>query len=461
MKTLVGRLTVAVTSVVTVALLGFSVLLYFVIRSNLQGSFDARLLQQAIALANMVEERPAPSAWELELSAFEHLDESDDAGFYELWMDDGSVLTRSASLKGAELPRDATAPLVLPNKLAGRHVRAVLPPRQDDAGPLVPSGRLVTVMVARDTRALDAQLAQLMWLLLVGGAVTLAAAATANWVATRRGLQPVQALGNRIDGIDDKQLSERLPMEALPLELVPVVAKLNALLGRLEESFTREKRFSADVSHELRTPLAGLRSILEVTATRERTVPEYGVALRDALAVVHQSVGLVETLMLLARLDAQTNGSRCEAGAAAPTPLRQMVEQQLSLHAAAARLRAVTVTNDVDSGVSIVTDSSRLMLVLANLLSNAFEHTADGGSVSVESHPDRGIWFEVRNTGKIPEAALRRVFERFFRADPSRTGTTEHHGLGLAVVQSVCQSLGASVSAQNRADGWVVFTVRR
>lgn len=60
----------------------------------------------------------------------------------------------------------------------------------------------------------------------------------------------------------------------------------------------------------------------------------------------------------------------------------------------------------------------------------------------------------------IPEAAIPRLFERFFRGDPSRAGTAEHHGLGLAVVRGVCAQLGASVSAHNRADGWVTFTIR-
>lgn len=460
MKTLVGRLTVAVTCVVTIALLAFSVLLYISIRANLLAHFDARLREQAAALANMVEERAAPIPWELELSAFNHLDQSDSAGFYELWMDDGTVLARSASLEGADLPRDGAA-LVLPSRLPGRHVLAVLPPRQDEHSPPVPSGRQLTVVVARDTREVEAQLEQLLWLLLGGGAVTLAAAAAANRFAAQRGLRPVGALGERIDTIDDNRLSERLPMRGLPLELMPMVAKLNALLGRLEESFSREKRFSADVSHELRTPLAGLRSILEVTASRDRSPADYRVALLDALTVVHQTMGLVETLMLLARLDAPDGAATTSGPEKSAIPLRDLVEHQLSLHAQQAQLRGVTVTNDVAPSIRVDADSARLMLVLGNLLSNAFEHTADGGSVKVESHPTRGVWLEVQNSGHIPEAALPRIFERFFRADPSRSGTTEHHGLGLSVVQSVCQTLGAHVSAHNRQDGWVVFTVSK
>ncbi len=457
MKSLGARLTTWVVAVVALALLAFSGLLYSVLRATWVAHFDDRLRDEARALANMVEERPAHQPWELELSAFAQSEQSGGTEFYELWMDDGSVLARSASLGSENLAREGGPEVRLPNQQLGRAVIAHLPPRRDEDAPSTPTGRLLTIAVARDTRELEGQLRLLAWLLSAGGAVTLVAAAAASRFAIRQGLAPVKQLAARIDAIDDKRLSERLPVEGLPLELSPVVGKLNGLLTRLDESFARERRFSADVSHELRTPIAGLQSILEVTASRERSPAAYQAALGDALVVTRQMTGLVETLLLLAQLETQPAPDR-----AVQTPLRALIEAALVPLSALAAARGLTVTSTVGPDIFVAADSGRLQLVLSNLLSNALEHTARGGQVRVVSDLQRGIWLEVQNSGPpIPEAALPRIFERFFRADPSRSGTGEHHGLGLAVVREICQQLGATVSAHNRADGWVTFTVSR
>lgn len=455
MKTLGARLTLSVVGVAALALLVFSALLYSVIRANLLGHFDGRLRDEARAVANMVEERGPDQRWELELSAFSQLVRTETAPLYEVWMDDGVVLARSESLGSAHLPREGGPAFVLPDGLEVRRLLAKLPARQDEDAPATPTGRLLTIAVARDTRELDHQLQQLIWLLLGGGAVTLTAAAAASRVAIRQSLRPVEQLSAQIDAVDARSLSDRLPLEGLPLELHPIVTKLNALLGRLDESFARERRFSADVSHELRTPIAGLRCILEVTASRERAPSEYQAALADALVVARQMTGLVETLLMLAQLEAQPTAER-----SASTLLYPLVEAALLPLMPIAKGRRMSVSNQVGPESSVNADPGRLLLVLSNLLSNAVEHTAVGGQIAIVSDPARGIWFEVQNSGPpIPEAALPRIFERFFRADPSRTGTGEHHGLGLSVVRGVCGQLGARVSASNRADGWVTFTV--
>ena len=457
MKTLSGRLTVSVVGVVALALAVFSALLFSSIRSTLLAQFDGQLLDEARALANMVEERPANQAWELELSAFAVFEQSEGTEFYELWMDDGAVIARSHSLGSVDLPRDGSPVLMLPNHAKGRRVVATLPPRQDEEAPTEPTGRVLTIAVARDTRALDRQLRQLLWLLLGGGVVTLAAAAAASRFAIRRGLRPVEQLSARIDAIDDTRLASRLEIQGLPTELSPVVDKLNGLLKRLEDSFSRERRFTADVSHELRTPLAGLQSILEVTASRDRGPAEYRSSISDALVVARQMTELVETLLTLVRLE-----SPVAQASLAPTPLRQRVDEAMVAHASVAKARGLSVENRVGAEIALPADPARLQLVLSNLLGNAVEHTSEGGRVVIVSDPAQGIWLEVQNSGPaIPEWALPRLFERFYRADPSRSGTAEHHGLGLSVVRGVCDQLGASVTASNRKDGWVTFTIRK
>jgi signal transduction histidine kinase len=246
-------------------------------------------------------------------------------------------------------------------------------------------------------------------------------------------------------------------VEGLPAELAPVVGKLNALLARLESSFAREREFTADASHELRNPIAALKGILEVTSMRERAPAEYRAALADALVVTGQMTGLVETLLLLARLDGPAAQTEPQLVA-----VRGLIDDALAPLSAALAERKLLVRVEVPDGTTISTDVARLRLVAQNLIGNAVEHTAQGGQISISSDPQKGLWLEVADSGpQIPAEALPRIFERFFRADSARSGDGTHHGLGLAVVRGVCGSLGTRVTAENRANGWVAFTVTK
>lgn len=261
--------------------------------------------------------------------------------------------------------------------------------------------------------------------------VTLTLAALVAVVATRRGLSPLGALASRLEEIHVARLDLRLPEENLPAELRPVVGTLNQLLSRLEEAFDRERRFSADVSHELRTPLAGLRTILEVSAMRERPAPEYRRAISQALEVVQQMHGLVESLLLLARVEA-----RQVTVEARELRLRDFVDACFAPFEPQAHQRGLRFENPIAEEVVAISDREKLRVIVTNLLGNATEYTAPGGSISVRSDCTRGVLLEVEDSGpSIPEEALERIFERFFRLDSSRTGTGEHCGIGLALVR--------------------------
>jgi signal transduction histidine kinase len=149
-------------------------------------------------------------------------------------------------------------------------------------------------------------------------------------------------------------------------------------------------------------------------------------------------------------------------GAEAKVALRQAVDEAISQVAARASSRRLSVHNEIPEGAVSVTDADRLRVVISNLLGNAVEYTAEMGQVVISSDLSHGLWLEVKDNGpRIPDEALPRLFDRFFRADPSRTATGDHHGLGLSVVQRMCAALGATVAAENRDDGWVAFTVRQ
>jgi heavy metal sensor kinase len=456
------RLTAAVVAVLGLSLCTFSLVLHATFSRALWRQFDERLAQDARAVANMVEER-AVGPWEFEPGALEDFERKYGAVYYEVWMDDGTVLARSPPLGRGDLQRAPTRAgttvddTKLPDGRKGRLLLASLPPRSDEEGPPRPSGRRLTVAVARATDEVDATLATLRLVLWISGLSALVLAALAGTFAIRHGLAPVARLAARIAAMDARRLGERLPVEELPRELRPAVVKLNELLSRLERAFAFERQFSADVSHELRTPIAALRSMLEVATSRERLASEYQATLQDALNVVEQMNGLVESLLMLARLEAQQVRIADEEIA-----MRELVDESFAPLAAKARLRNLRFENLVPAGALVISDRDKLRIVLANLLANAVEYTVENGRVIVEGGASRNDVLAVCDSGPaIPESALERIFDRFFRLDSARSGSGEHCGVGLALARAVCGALRLSVTAENRPDGWVAFRIGR
>jgi two-component system heavy metal sensor histidine kinase CusS len=449
------RLAFTTVAVLGAALGAFSLLLHATFSRALSRQFEDTLAADARAVANLAE-ASRDGSWEIEPDALEAMARSQGRTSFAIWALDGTLIARSPDVGDNDLPRvpELDHPVVRELRLPGG-ARALLYEALEPSGGEDGSSQLVTVAVARETGELDSVSALLWAMLVVSGLVTLALAALVATLAIRRGLAPLGALSSRLEQIDGARLDLRLPEEGLPQELRPVTRTLNQLLSRLEEAFGRERQFSADVSHELRTPLAGLRSILEVSAMRERPAPEYRRAISQALEVVQQMHGLVESLLLLARLEA-----RQAAVESQEFRLRDFVDECFAPFEPRARARELQFENHVSEETIVASDREKLRVTLSNLLSNATEYTQAGGSISVTSDRTRGVLLEVEDSGPpIPEAALQRIFERFYRLDTSRAGTGEHCGIGLALVRSLCTVQGLSVWAENRPGGRVAFVV--
>jgi signal transduction histidine kinase len=276
------------------------------------------------------------------------------------------------------------------------------------------------------------------------------------WFVIRRSLRPVDLLSRRITAIDAASLGERLDLDRLPEELRPPFAKVNELLARVEQVLGRERQFSADVSHELRTPLAGLRTILEVSGSRERSASEHRANVLDALAVVRQLEAIVENLLAIARLRAgHLDGTRAEE-----VDVAALVDACFAPLSDTAERRRLRFENCIAPGTTALADPLKLRLIASNLLSNASQYTDEGGWITAESAPAEGVVVRIRDSGPaIPEGALQRVFDPFFRVDRSRSATGEHCGIGLSLVRGLCDACGYRVTAENEPGGAVAFTV--
>ena len=434
-----SRLTGLVLVTTGAVLVVLAVLLYVVVRRTAWQQHDAALIARAHALAVIAEREDQGYEMPLPPDAV-----GEPTSYIEVWTREGVVVARSASLHGGDLSRanigDAGATFsdsVLPDGRDGRMVGIRFLPRDvmgtDPAAPL-------TLVLAEGTETIDVAISTVRgWFLVLGVAALLAIALITTW-SLSRGLRPLTTLASRIEQIDDRRLATRVPSDGQPIELEAPIRKLNDLLGRLDESFARERQFTADVSHELRTPLAGLRTLLEVTALTERPTAEYAEVLGRALVGVKQLCALVENLIALVRLD----GGQLEL-APDEVVLRLLVDECWKPYAAVAAARGLAFSNSVAGEATVRTDREKLRIVITNLLANAAEYTEAGGWIDVTTVA--GGVIEVVDSGPpIPDDQLERVFDRLWRGDAGRSATGVHCGIGLSLARALCDRLSLSLT---------------
>jgi len=451
----------------------FAVLIYVAIERALTRGFDDALATTARAIAATVKrdhEKAEVEFDEQEMPEFRRAKRPD---YYELRQDDGLVLKRSASLGDHDLGRDPGTEGVpvflteaLPDGRPGRAVVLRFRPRSEEehdgdseespAPKSASPAQQVILVVARETRALNAQLASLRWQLALAGGGTVLLVLLAASVVVRQGLKPLGALAGRIAAIREDDLSARVPPDKMPAEIEPVAARLNELLGRLEDAFQRERALTADVAHELRTPLAGMRSTVEVALSRPRGAGEYQQALRDCLEIVHQAQGMTENLLALARLDSRQIPLRPE-----PVRLAEFVEAAWRPHAPRTEARRIGFHNRLAADLTCTADREILAIILSNLLANAAEYTNEGGRIEVSGRAAQGaVELSFTNTGCTLSAdEVAHVFDRFWRGDSARTAAGVHCGLGLSLVQRAVHVMGGSIAAETDKGLFVVRAV--
>ena len=268
----------------------------------------------------------------------------------------------------------------------------------------------------------------------------------AGYQIVHAGLRPVRLIAQAAEDIGASTLDRRLKVSGLPSELRSLAATFNAMLQRLDASFSRLRQFSDDIAHELRTPINRVLIANEVALGQARTSDEY----RDVLASNVDACGrlsqMVQSLLFLARSEGPQ--SRIE---------REMIDVAHELSALRefyeplASEAGLELAVACDGGLMAQVDRSLLRRAIGNLIANSIAHTPRGHSISILGK-DEGVSMsiEVIDTGQgIGVEHLPHVFDRFYRADPNRSTSEGHLGLGLSIVKSIAALHGGSVEIES------------
>lgn len=316
------------------------------------------------------------------------------------------------------------------------------------------SGSRVLVVLGLDTREQHMLLSDyrrtLIIALLIAGSLT----ALMGVVVTRHGLRPLRDIVAAAHRISANALSARLDAERAPAEVKQLAHAFNAMLARLEDSFTRLAAFSSDLAHELRTPVNNLMGQTQVALTRPRTTGEYRRVLESNLEELDRLSRIITNMLFLARADHAQIALKPEA-----LDLHAELDKVAEFYEAHAEEHGVRI--DCAGGGRITADRMLVQRAIGNILSNAIRHTPPGGEIKARVARTAGfVTLSVSNPGPgIPVERLPWVFDRFHRLD--RTGDNLHDGagLGLAIVKSVMQLHGGHVMVESVPGGDTTFTL--
>jgi len=280
-------------------------------------------------------------------------------------------------------------------------------------------------------------------------------------ILTRRALRPIDRIVSRAREIGEGSLSERLPRPGQQDEIGRLVDTLNEMLGRIEESFEVQRRFTADAAHELQSPLSRLRTELEVTLRRHRDSAEYEDTLRSCLDKVERLSILTRELLTLARLDAE-QGRAAVSGTVSLGPLLEGVIRRLASEAERRRVTIAVRPSTTTLSLSVRCAEGLADLVFTNVLDNAVKFSPPGGQVVVDAAAEGSeVVVAVSDAGPgIPADEIPRVFERFYRGRVARAKDTRGFGLGLAISRAVVENHGGQMSVESAAGGGATFRIR-
>lgn len=307
-------------------------------------------------------------------------------------------------------------------------------------------GGRVRGLLSLDISDQESLLQRIRMALLAAACVGTALVSGGGFFLVRRGLRPVRALVEQTRALTADSLHRRLDGSAQPEELEPLIEQFNLLLGRLNSAYEQLEGFNADVAHELCTPLATLISGTEVALRKARSADELRELLCANLEDLERVAGIVQDMLFLSQADRGARARRTPVDSVAALALGVSELHEAALEEAGLRI-------EVAGDAAARLDTRLLQRALSNLVANATRFGVPGSVVRIGVREQAAaVVVEVDNEGPaIAPEHLPRLFDRFYRADPSRSHADRNHGLGLAIVAAIARMHGGEVHARSAA----------
>ncbi len=312
------------------------------------------------------------------------------------------------------------------------------------------------IQVGQSLTPMNASLQKVVEELLFIAPFALVLALIGSYLLATRAFVPIDNLTHIAEEISAGDLDRRVPVPRARDEVQRLALTFNKMIGQLNQTFMRQRRFVADASHELRTPVAAIRSMTDVALAKSSDLEECLSVLRDVNTEAERLGWLVRDLLILARSDEGKVDLDRE-----PVRLDLLVSDVVATLEPLAVERSITLQVQKLEPATVLGDISRLIQCVINLLDNALTYTNSGGRVTLRVDiKDRLGYIVVQDTGIgiAPEEKLH-IFERFYRADPVRTRKAGGSGLGLSIVDWVVRVHEGSIHVESQVGHGSTFTL--
>ena len=366
--------------------------------------------------------------------------------YFVLWLRDGTLLSKSAH--APENPQKT-------ERVSGEEITAIR--KRDgfrEAYHFTKPGECI--LVGRSVVLEEAELQRLAWVLTAVGGAILALGLLGGWWLAERAIRPIENIAATASRISAGNLAERIEVTETETELGQLAGVLNSAFERLDAAFAQQRQFTADASHELRTPLTVILTQTQAALSRERSAPEYRESLEACQRAAQRMRRMAESLLELARLDGgQESLERSNIDLS--TVARETVEMLAPL----GKEKGLELKTSLEPAM-VSGDRELLGRVIANLVTNAIHYNREKGEVRIATRKEQGrVVLTVADTGiGMAPDDLEHIFERFYRADRSRSRAGGHCGLGLAICKAIIDSHGGTISATSNPGVGSEFVVR-
>jgi heavy metal sensor kinase len=270
-----------------------------------------------------------------------------------------------------------------------------------------------------------------------------------------RALKPVQRITETAQKIEGSDLSQRIDVKTDD-ELGRLAATLNDMIGRLEESFNRQRQFTADASHELRTPLAIMQAEATLALSKDRTPDDYRKALETISQESDYMSSVIGKLLFLARSDAGKEQLSFE-----DVDIKELITGLSANIEALAQDKGIKFTVDANETLTVSGDKVKLRQLFINILENAVRYTPAEGNIVVSLvQKDANAVVSIADTGiGIPPEHLPHIFERFYRVDKARARADGGVGLGLSIAKIIAESHKGTIAVASDVGKGTTFTI--
>ena len=444
------RLTLLYSTFMGGILLIFGAAVYLLVNVILLNQVDTMLAGVARDITQVTK---VGSMGELSLINLPPLDITSNA-YVQVWGPDGSIIATSPSIGTLTKPLDpigleSHSTVYKDSYLDRAHLRVL-------SVPLKLNGRMIgTLQVGSSLRVVDETQGNLLSVMTIIAVIAVLMAGFGSWVVLGRALSPLEDITETVDQINRADdLSRRIPYQGQnENEIGDLVVSFNQTLERLESLFTSQQRFLADVSHELRTPLTVIKGNVDLM----RHIKE---ADEESLNSIDQEAGrltrLVGGLLMLAQAESGKLALNMK-----PVELDLLLTEVFTEMCVLAGSKVKVHLNDIDQ-VMVNGDRDRLKQVLLNLVANAIQYTPQGGDVFLSmSKIGEQARIIIRDTGPgIPAEDLPHIFDRFYRAEKSRTRSSiGGFGLGLSIAHWIVEHHGGQIKVESKEGKGTTFVI--